>query len=571
MISERLVFLSIFVGIISGSGAFIFYILTHLLTELLLGGLSGFQPPRAGGETGLELNMPTSHIPLWLIPAIGGLISGLIVYNFAPEAEGEGTDAVIKAFHRFRGFIKAKIPIVKMLASAITIGSGGSAGREGPIAQIGGGFGSQIATLLKLSDSERRMLLIAGVAGGMGSIFRSPLGGAIYAVEVLYKKDYEVEAIIPAFISSITAYIIFVSLIGSTEHLFITPEVKIYNLFEIPLYLILGILSAIVATIYIRIFYAIHNIFKKLKITNYLKPAIGGLITGLIGMFIPQALGMGYGYVQEVIDGKIMLDVLILAIFGKILATAFTVGSGGSGGVFGPTVVIGSFIGGTIGYIFHKLFPDIVVQPTGYVLVGIASMIAGACKTPISAILMTVEMTGSYELLPVLMLSATTSYILTRDESLFIEQVSTRAESPAHRGEFLVDILESIKVEQVMTRNVITVSPKDSTVKVMELIKKTGYMGYPVIENGKLVGIITFNDVERVGIGEKIKVSDAMTRNVIVAYPDENLRIVLEKMVKYKIGRLPVVSRDDKTKLLGIISKRDIIREYVKIKTLKHH
>ncbi|HIP62728.1 MAG TPA: CBS domain-containing protein [Archaeoglobus profundus] len=565
MISKRLVFISIGVGILSGSGAFIFYILTNVLTELLLG-LSGFHPPKAGGEVGLELDIPTFDIPLWLIPAIGGLISGLIVYTLAPEAEGHGTDAVIRAFHRFRGVINARIPIIKMIASAITIGSGGSAGREGPIAQIGAGFGSLVATLLKLSDSERRMLLIAGMAGGIGSIFKSPLGGAIYAVEVLYKKDYEVEAIIPAFISSITAYIIFVSLIGSKEHIFIVPEVKIYSLLEIPLYLLLGILSAVVAIIYIKIFYTIHNIFKKLKISNYLKPAIGGLITGIIGTFIPQALGMGYGYVQEVIDGKIMLDIIILAIFGKILATAFTVGSGGSGGVFGPTVVIGGFVGGLVGYIFHQLFPDIVVQPTGYILVGIASLIAGACKTPIAAVLMTVEMTGGYELLPVLMLSATTSYILTRDESLFIEQVSTRAESPAHRGEFLVDILENIKVEQVMTRDVITVSPKDTTAKVMELIKKTGYMGYPVIENGKLVGIITFNDVERVGVSNKIKVEDAMTKNVIVTYPDENLKVVLEKMVKYKIGRLPVVAREDKTKLLGIISKRDIIREYIKEK-----
>jgi len=167
------------------------------------------------------------------------------------------------------------------------------------------------------------------------------------------------------------------------------------------------------------------------------------------------------------------------------------------------------------------------------------------------------------------MLSATTSYILTRDESLFIEQVSTRAESPAHRGEFLVDILENIKVEQVMTRDVITVSPKDTTAKVMELIKKTGHMGYPVIENGKLVGIITFNDIERVGVSDKIKVEDAMTKDIIVTYPDENLKVVLEKMVKYKIGRLPVVSREDNTKLLGIISKRDIIREYIKVKSLK--
>jgi CIC family chloride channel protein len=571
MTLRRLVLLSVVVGVVSGFGAFGLYLLINLFTKLFLTGLGGFHPPDAKGELEIiKLNIEILRLPIWVIPAIGGLISGIIVYTFAPEAEGHGTDAVIRSFHRLRGIIRARVPIVKIITSAITIGSGGSAGREGPIAQIGAGFGSILATMLKLSDRDRRILVICGVAGGIGSIFRSPFGGAIFAVEVLYKRDYEVEAIVPAFISSITAYVMFIALIKFLTgnlmlyHIFITPNVKLNSFLEMPIYLILGVLSAIFGLLYIKSFYTVHALFKKLGIPNYIKPAIGGLLAGVIGFFIPQALGMGYGYVQEVIDGKLALEVIILAIFGKIFATSFTIGSGGSGGVFGPSVVIGAFVGGAVGYIFHELFPNIVVHPEGYVLVGMSSFIAGVCKTPIAAILMTVEMTGGYELLPALMLSATISYILTGDKTIYIEQVPTRAESPVHRGEFVVDVLEDIKVEEVMSKDVITVSPKDSVVKVMELIEKMGHMGYPVVEDGKLVGIITFEDVEKVDAKDDVRVEDVMTKRVIVTYPDENLRVALEKMVRYQIGRLPVVSRNDETKLLGIISKGDIIRAYAR-------
>lgn len=577
MTLRRLVFLSVVVGVVSGLGAFGLYLLIELCTKFFLTGLGGFSPPNAGGE--LEIARQEIRIldlPIWLIPAIGGIISGIIVYTFAPEAEGHGTDAVIRSFHKLRGIIRTRVPIVKMITSAVTIGSGGSAGREGPIAQIGAGFGSALASLFKLPDRDRRILVVCGVAGGIGSIFRSPFGGAIFAVEVLYKRDYEVEAIIPAFISSVTAYVIFIALMKfstgtlMTFHIFITPEVKVHSFLEMPIYLILGVLSAFFGILYIKSFYTTHNLFKRLNIPNHVKPAIGGLLAGVIGFFIPQALGMGYGYVQKVIDGDLVIDAIILAIFGKILATSFTIGSGGSGGVFGPSVVIGSFVGGAVGYIFHELFPDIVIQPEGYILVGMASFIAGACKTPIAAILMTVEMTGGYELLPALMLSATVSYLLTGDYTIYIEQVPTRAESPAHRSEMLVDLLEEIKVKDAMVpaEKVVTVSPDDTVLDVLKLIERTGYIGYPVVENGKLVGVITFEDVEKVPIEDraKTKVRDVMTTDLIVAYPDEDLRSALAKIVNHNIGRLLVVPRDDNTKLLGIITKGDIIKAYAKIR-----
>ncbi|RLI85026.1 MAG: chloride channel protein, partial [Archaeoglobales archaeon] len=281
---------------------------------------------------------------------------------------------------------------------------------------------------------------------------------------------------------------------------------------------------------------------------------------GLIGLFLPSALGMGYGYVQELIDGKLALTVIVLTVIGKIVATSFSIGSGGSGGVFGPSVVIGSFVGGALGYFLSQYYP---IQPEAFVLVGMSSFIAGACKTPIAGILMTAEMTGGYKLLPALMLSSAISYLLTRDHTIYSEQVSTRIESPAHRKEMLIDILEEIPVRKAMTKEVITVHPENTVKYVMNLIEKTGHIGYPVVEDDRLVGMITFTDVERVSSEEREKkrVKEVMTPNPIVTYPDEDLRSVLEKMVLRDVGRLPVIENG---RLVGIVTKGDIVRAYAK-------
>ena len=568
---RKIVLLSILVGVVSGFGAFVFYALLEAMSKVFLNGLAGVELPKAGGEPEIfGGTFVESNVPIFLVTALGGLISGLIVYSLAPEAEGHGTDAVIKAFHHARGLIRGRVPFIKMMASAVTIGSGGSGGREGPIAQIGAGFGSLLANVLNLSDKERRILLICGMAGGIGSIFRSPLGGAIFSIEVLYRRDYEVEGIVPAFISSIIAYVVFTQIVSGltgfeTSSVFTVHDVKIHSVLEIPIYALLGVISAFFSIVYVKTFYGVHSLFKRLRIPNHVKPVIGGFLTGLIGLFIPTALGMGYGYVQELINGKIVLTLIILTIIGKIVATSFTISSGGSGGVFGPSVVIGSFIGGAVGFTFHKIFPDVVVHPEGYVLVGMASFIAGACKTPIAGILMTAEMTGGYHLLPALMFSASISYMLTRDYSIYVEQVPTRVESPAHRMEMTVDVLEDIPVRKAMTTDLTVVTPEQTIFDVMNLIEKTGHIGFPVVRDGNLVGIITFTDVEKVPIEDRrnVKVEEVMTPNPIVTYPDESLKTALEKMVLIGVGRLPVV---EDNRLVGIVTKGDIVRAYAKVR-----
>lgn len=588
---QRWVLWSIIIGVVAGLGAIAFYLLLQTTTAFFQGYVSGYHPALPAGEASI-LSLPSNSFRLWvlaLIPAIGGLIVGLIIYTFAPEAEGHGTDAVIDAFHNKKGTIRKRVPLIKAIASAITIGSGGSAGREGPIAQIGGGFGSFLASRLKLSERERRVMMVCGAAAGIGAIFKAPLGGALFGIEVLYKKDFEMEAMVPAIVSSVVAYAVFCSFphIG-WEPIFKTLPYTFNHPYELIFYAILGVVCAVLGIFYIKMFYGTRNIFRRLDIPNHLKPAAGGAMLGilalLIGYWKPEALdgvlGTGYGFIQLAISGDLyeklapsMLEasllILVIAI-AKIFATSFTIGSGGSGGVFAPSLVIGAMLGGLFGGISHFFFPGIITEATtsAFVLVGMAAFFAGAAKVPIAAILMISEMAGSYSLLVPLMLTSVVAYALSGGWTIYEKQEKTRKESPAHSREFMVDILEGIKVEDAYTKDVLTI-PGDKTVKeALYFAERMEHITYPVVdEKGKMVGITTVMDLEK----EREKGADyrkirlMCTKEVIVAYPDEFLEDVLHKMDTYNIGRLPVVkggSEEGEKELIGIISRADIIREH---------
>jgi len=567
----HLILLSTIVGFISGIGALALYVLIDVSTQFFISGLDNFIPPHPAGEISLiTINFKYGKIPLFIIPAIGGLLSGLIVYKFAPEAEGHGTDAVIRAFHKMRGEVRARVPAIKALATAITIGSGGSAGREGPIAQIGAGFGSIIASLLNLSDRDRRILVVSGVAGGIGSIFRSPFGGAIFAIEVLYKKDYEVEAMIPAFTSSIVAFTVFEAVLGKLTHtpfashtIFSTPSMTITSPSEMLLCLLLGFIAAGIAVLYVKTFYFIHDFFKRVKITNYVKPIIGGVFTGLIAIFIPQALGMSYGYVQLAIDGKLAVETILLIMVAKILATSFTIGSGGSGGVFAPSIVIGSMVGAAVGYTFYGIMPNVVAEPQTFVLVGMVAFVSAAAKTPIAAIMMALEMTGGYSLLPALMLASIVAYKASGDVSIYREQVDSRIDSPAHRRELTRDVLENILVKDAMTpkEQIFTLNPSDKVSDLFKAIEEVGHLGYPVVDNGKVVGMVTLEDAVKVPPEDRnsLKIEDIMSKKLITINPDDTLEDALKLLSQYDVGRLLVVKDG---KFVGIITRSDIMRAH---------
>lgn len=451
--SGRWFLLSAIVGVVAGFGAIAFHWANSVVAHYALVGVAGYAEHEPLGHYAIFPKPQDVTFSPWLLLAVitgGGLVSGLIVYSFAPEAEGHGTDAVIEAFHQKEGFIRARIPLVKLVASAITIGTGGSAGREGPIAQIGAGFGSFLGTLLKLSPRDRRLLLAAGMGAGIGSIFRAPLAGALFAAEILYKdSDVESEVIIPATIASIIAFITFglwlppgerfVPLFGDAI------EYHFTNFWELLPLALLAIVLTIVAIGYINCFYGVVKIFKKLPGPPHVRPAIGALLTGLIGLALfaameqdPRTLAVfssGYGALQSALSDSRSMGVTLLLAIGlvKIATTSLTIGSGGSGGVFGPSIVIGGCLSGAFANFLHERWPHFVRQPEIYPLVGMAGFFACCAHAPISSILMVAEITGDYRLLLPAMWVSTICFLLNRRWTLYIKQVPTRRDSLAHR------------------------------------------------------------------------------------------------------------------------------------------
>ncbi len=580
---KKITIIGITVGIIAGIGAIIFYEALNFCTHYFLGYGAGFYPPKPGVsiEEITKWKAPENPFRLIIVMTLGGLLSGLIVYSFAPEAEGHGTDAAIRSYHREGGRVRARIPLIKTIASAITIGSGGSAGREGPTAQISAGYGSIVATLLRLNPEERRLAVAVGIGAGIGSIFKAPLGGAILAAEILYIKDIESEAIIPSLIASTIGYIIFCNFEGY-KPIFTLPKIMIAPI-HIPFFVLLGLICGLVGLVYVFVFYKMHEIFsdlfKKLNLPLHLKPMVGAFLTSLVVVFLIifvdervglGAISMGYGFLQLAMYNLLPWEIMLLIAFVKILTTSLTIGSGGSGGVFAPGLVIGGMTGGAVGMLLHILFPSIIplnLVPI-FVAVGMAALFGGVSKAPIANMIMVSEMTNNYTLLLPSMAAVFVSYLITGKHTIYIEQVETRADSPAHIPEIFANILKDIKVKDIMIpiERVVTVSKDCKISEVISLIEKTGYMGFPVVENSYLIGIITFEDVKKIPDNERdnIKVLDVMTRDVIVAYPDESLESVLMKLINNNIGRLPVVERENQKKIVGLITKKDIISTYQK-------
>jgi CIC family chloride channel protein len=575
------------VGIIAGLGALAFQWLTEQGTWLFWAKLIGYTPATPGGE---PLSFPAAAGPpsilfLLIAPAIGGLCSAFLVYRFAPEAEGHGTDAAIRAYHRRRGRIAPRIPIVKMLASAITLSSGGSAGREGPIAQIGAGFGSVLGGWLKLPDRERRILLAAGLGAGVASIFRAPLAGALFAAEVLYSEpDLEPDVLLPALLSSIIAYCVYCSVHGF-GHLFTgTSGFSFQNPLSLLPYLVLGLVVALGAIAYVSTFAALTAFFKRLRLSNYLKPVLGAVLTGAIGIAVWKAtgdlrslavMGSGYGTLQEAVSAGDALGppawVLLVVALGKIVTTSLTIGSGGSGGVFGPSMVIGGCLGAVVGSAFHSVWPEVVPQIGPFTIVGMVGFFAGAANTPISTLIMVGDMTGNYSLLLPSMLVATISFLVAKRWTIYSEQVPTRADSDAHRGEFQRGILEGISVGEVFNRDrvIATVGVGTPLREIAELITRTTQHHFPVLdEAGKLAGAFSLNDVRAVlyepQLADLVVARDLCNGPPAAVTDEDSLDVALGLVTMRDMDEIAVVSRDDRQRFIGFVSRRDIIAAYTR-------
>ncbi|MFH1628532.1 MAG: chloride channel protein [Pseudomonadota bacterium] len=564
-------FYFVLIGLIAGLGSVMFHFLCQAGAHLLMDQIAGYRPPSPAGEGHLftPTQTPFNRWILLFLPALGGILSGWLVYTFAPEAEGHGTDAAIDAYHNKGGFIRGRIPFIKTIASAITLTSGGSGGREGPIAQIGAGFGSFLATKLRLSDRERRIMLAAGMGAGVGSIFRAPLAGALFAAEVLYRDpEFESEVIIPAGISSVVAYCIFCLCLGWGS-LFETEDFLFRNPLELGPYTVLAFVLAGAGFVYVKSFYGVQHMAKAVKIPNYLKPAIGGLFTGAIGFFLPQTLSFGYGFAQLALDNQLPTLFLFTLAIGKILTTSFSIGSGGSGGVFGPSVVIGGALGGVVGRVFHQIMPSIVTSPGAFVVVGMAGFFAGVSNTPISTIIFVSEMTNSYHLLLPGLLVCSLAYLLSRRWTIYEKQVPAKIDSNAHKGDFFVDILAAIRVKELTGQlRKARLIPEDMTLKSFRKVFRSSQQHYfPVVDReNKLTGIFSINDIRGVifdrEVEELVRMKDVANSDIIFTTPSEDLNEVFKKCTIRNLQRVPVVRDDDHSVLIGMLDRQEMIQFY---------
>lgn len=581
---KKTILIGVMVGIISGIGALLFFWGLKYGSTFFMEWIVNYSLPREG-ETAAQIAGWSPPPNIWLILPIislGALLSGLLVYTFAPEAEGHGTDAAIRAFHK-EGKIRPRVVIVKAVASILTISTGGSAGREGPTAQISAGFGSIMSDFLKLSDHDRRIAIATGIGAGIGTIFKAPLGGALLAAEILYYRDFESEAVVPGFLASIIGYSIFGYFEGYTP---VFAEVDTtWTISQIPFFLILGVIAALFGLLYINSFYTTRdvftNFFKKHNLPNHVKPLSGALIIAVfviaLSYISPETmiaglggLGAGYGFMQLSMYNMLPLAVLLLLPFVKIITTSLTIGSGGSGGVFAPGLVIGGAVGGAVGLSLHTFFPEIVLITTVpvFVIIGMISLFGGISNAPIAVMIMVVEMTGDFSLLVPAMGAVAISTILTGDNTIFREQVPTKAQSGAHRGEYNIEILEEITAEEAMIpeENIISVKPSDNLDKVIRLIDNTSHTGFPVIDDeGKLSGIITNKDIRENRDKMNItSVSDIMKTDLITLSPDSSLEAALSIMISHRIHHLPVIEKENPDKFLGFVTTTDIMHSYTR-------
>jgi chloride channel protein, CIC family len=567
------VFFAALIGFAAGLAGVGFKWLIHVFKDLAFASMTGTTSEGVGGL----------DIQWWLIlaiPTAGGLLTGILVQSFAPEAEGHGTDSVIRAFHHLKGKVRKRVIVLKALTSAITIGSGGSAGQEGPVAQVGAGVGSALADTFKLTRRDRRVFLLSGASAGIGAMFCSPMGGALFMPEVIYRKpEFEGESIIPCIIASIFAYATLTSISGVHQAIPIDPETQASLAFETShlfVYLVLAIACTFFGWIYVRTFYGIHRLFGRLTLLpKAVRPALGGLLLGATALLIAPMCGSegiffgGYGLMTHSISGDIPVKILLILVLAKILATSLSISSGGSGGVFAPSLAIGALLGAAVGRAADHLFPGLDINPACFAMVGMGGFFAGVAKVPIAAVILVCEMSGNYALLAPLMLVSVVHVMLSQRWSLYEAQVSGMVDSPAHAGDFVIDVLSDIQVGDIVdsVREPYLVHQNTTLGKVLRIVADAKDSYFPVVDDDdQLTGIFSLTDLRRIYnqgvVEEMVIVRDFMNDSVVTADLHDSLDVVLRKLTKNNINALPIMEPHHPNKVLGVLERSEIGRAY---------
>ncbi|MDF1499618.1 MAG: chloride channel protein [Anaerolineales bacterium] len=516
-----------------------------------------------------------------LIPALGGLIVGLLIFYFAREAKGHGVPEVMEAVALRGGRIRPIVALVKVLASSISIGSGGSVGREGPIAQIGSALGSTVGQLFRLSDERIRNLVACGAAAGIAATFNAPIAGVIFSLEVIL-GEFSVRYFSTVVISAVAASTIGQAVFGNVPAFPISTQYSIVSVWEFGLYPILGVLAAILGVIFVRSLYWSEDLFDSWKsVPEWFKPAVGGALLGIMALVyplvtnitwerMPHIYNVGYDVIESALSNELLLGTVLVLLVLKLIATDLTLGSGGSGGVFAPSLFMGSMLGTAFGLGANILFPEITAPPGAYALVGMAAVFAAGAHAPITAVLILFELTGDYRIILPLMLTVVIATILAQSllggESIYTLKLSRRGVR-LQRGHD-IDVMQSVSVGEVMTTDIEPVSDRMTLVGISELLSQTRHHGFPLVDDaGRLVGVVTVTDVDQAiarNVSRKAKASEIGTPHdlLVVAHPDESMGEALQRMGRRGLGRLPVVSREATDELLGMVRRDDIIEAY---------
>jgi CIC family chloride channel protein len=554
-------FLSSLIGVVAGLSAIAFTWAIEFVTKLSLGRLAGYLPPSPVGEGSTPVMAIARPWLLPLITMLGGAISGIIVFGLAPEAEGHGTDAAIDAVHHKRARIRSRIPPIKLIASAITIGTGGSGGREGPTAQMSAGFGSILADWLGLNFQDRRIAVCVGIGSGIGAIFRAPLGGAVMAAEILYIHDLEVEALIPTLMASIVGYSIYGAFYGYVPIFGNLARLGFDHPFQLVYYALLGILCGLGGLLYDKCFYGTTHLFHRLRWPHWIKPALGGLLVGFLGLVLPGALHTGYGWVQVSMGSGLLslpLWVVLLLPLAKIIATSLSIGSGGSGGIFGPGMVIGGMLGASFWRITHGFFPQMPNDPTPFVIIGMMSLFGGIAHAPLAVMLMVAEMTGNLSLLAPAMVAVAVSTALVGDHTIYRSQLRTRADSPIHKVRFSFPLLSSLLVRDAMSQDHATVIPADMTaLEAKQLLSDSDESAVVVNDNEDVLGILPRSNLYT--LTDSASIRSAIKEDSLLLEPEQTLDVALDRMTARGLKSAPVVHQK---KVLGQLTMRDVLLTY---------
>lgn len=523
-----------------------------------------------GGSALLQINDSLLHRALLpLLPMTGALLLIPFLMKYPKEAGGYGFPAFLEAVNVKGGFLRTRNLLFKIIGPALTIGSGGSAGVEGPVAVIGGTVGSVIGRVLGVSGNRIRLLIAAGAAGAIAATFNAPIAGVMFAAEIVLLGDFGISSFAALVIASGTATVLSRWHYGATPA-FIVPQYDLVSAYELPLYLVLGLVIGLAAVAYIRVFYLVKDEFARLRMSPLLKPLLGAFIVGGMAIALPQVLGNGYDVIEEVLHERTAVWIIVALVIAKIVATSVTLGSGGAGGVFAPALLIGASTGGGFGALVHTLFPAVTATPGAYATVGIGAFLAAVTHAPLTGIFLLFEMTGNYKIIvPLMAVSIIGTMVSKRFSPESIDTLELARKGVRLKAGREADILSKVPVRSVMTKGAVTVRRNASLQQVIETMIGQERFYIPVVdEDGSMCGIVSIQDVRPVLLEEKVtrivNAGDIATEDVITITPDDDLNSAMEKFGQKDIEEIPVVDRYDPKRPIGMLKRRDVIAAYNK-------